>query len=677
MEITDIKEATSMSGGKAAGLAMLHKIGVSVPKGFVIEGSDTPSPDEIQRILNMLDDSKKLAVRSSALAEDGRTQSFAGIFETVLNVSPNIEDVQEAISTVIASANSERARSYANNAEQRMNVIIQEMVDPLISGVIFTKATDIDGGHAVVIECVEGLADKLVDGAVTPTRITIRLDGKKLDIDNMKVEGEVIDISPLSNLFPFLQKIIDASETPLDIEWCIDKQNKPYFVQARPITTEFFINNRFGKVGEIISPGYAEGVAYVINEDIPYSMGLFEAIEEAQQIINAIPEDAIPENAILVIRQGIMMESAERLFPRISGIIIEESATLSHAAQITREWRIPSISGYQDATALFPTGTPIVLDATNGNVITDNVQTTSYGYKTFRFERLDCYDSVIPITLNGHTGFLEPTYDGLVLHLPGNKIDKQTVDDMELYIRRTFKAPSMHYIGSEKYIWYFENERFKKLPYYNEINAYMMELIRNKDCSGIEQFCDEILSKVQELIECSGTSASFKESLIIGEILTYFSLILSSLTYGYPLRECYIDSLTALHQTENTFDDLCRNKIENYDDDGVLKRIQDFLNVIERKRKETMDNFYEMVGRPYSHRYLQERTGRCVICLNRAGIFDYDNLPDALYNNVIDAFYDTLGEKDFTNIRKILGGFSFLTEDRGVAPQTIRDGMDR
>lgn len=102
MKITNLKDASSVSGGKASGLALLNKMGVPVPAGFVID--DTLNLEfneanilEIQKFLSQLDSTKKLAVRSSARAEDGASKSFAGIFETELNVKNDINSVLDAI----------------------------------------------------------------------------------------------------------------------------------------------------------------------------------------------------------------------------------------------------------------------------------------------------------------------------------------------------------------------------------------------------------------------------------------------------------------------------------------------------------------------------------------------------------------------------------------------------
>src|SRR5713101_8861325 len=95
-------------GSKAANLGELLRAGFPVPDGVVVLGDGDPDPNEILQLLG----NGPVAVRSSAVAEDLADASFAGQYETVLNVH-GADALREAIRAVRASAASARAQQYA------------------------------------------------------------------------------------------------------------------------------------------------------------------------------------------------------------------------------------------------------------------------------------------------------------------------------------------------------------------------------------------------------------------------------------------------------------------------------------------------------------------------------------------------------------------------------------
>ena len=104
-------------------------------------------------------DEKLYAVRSSATSEDGDDKSFAGMFLTKLNVEP--QDVRDAILEVRASASNNRVQSY-DNEDQKVDVIVMEMVDARISGVLFS-VNPVDGSNEMIVEYQDGVGG-VVDG---------------------------------------------------------------------------------------------------------------------------------------------------------------------------------------------------------------------------------------------------------------------------------------------------------------------------------------------------------------------------------------------------------------------------------------------------------------------------------------------------------------------------------
>jgi phosphohistidine swiveling domain-containing protein len=237
----------SSAGGKGATLARLHQAGYPVPDGFVIPpgafDGDTLTPQawiEVQGHLARLrvaDDGVAFAVRSSALSEDSAQASFAGEFETVLDVRTD-EEVRAAINTVRASRASDRVRAYSQamtlaahglDAGHDMAVVVQRLVRAVISGVLFT-ADPVTGSYQHMVgNYVHGLGEGLVSGEAEPHTFTLsRPRGKYDGPDDLKRHARV-----LSRLGKRLERDLGG---PQDIEWAI-AGGKLYLLQSRPVTT--------------------------------------------------------------------------------------------------------------------------------------------------------------------------------------------------------------------------------------------------------------------------------------------------------------------------------------------------------------------------------------------------------------------------------------------------------
>ena len=230
-------------GGKACGLARLIDAGARVPPGFAITAT-TQAPDawpavlrdELARRGRELLARGPVAVRSSALVEDGAQRSFAGLFESVLWVSDEIA-LRAALGRCVASGGSERVLTYAGaSSPLPVGVVVQSMVAARAAGVCFTL--DPAGrDRAVVIEAVSGTGDALVSGRTQPERWRVYrtgLGGLETHRDRhgppqvlAPREAEEIALRALA--------LVERFGRPLDLEWARDAECL-YFVQARPIT---------------------------------------------------------------------------------------------------------------------------------------------------------------------------------------------------------------------------------------------------------------------------------------------------------------------------------------------------------------------------------------------------------------------------------------------------------
>jgi len=117
-------------GGKAASLGELLASGVRVPNGVVVTADAVEMAADDRRTLLRAGVAElgvgPFAVRSSGIAEDGVERSFAGMFESVLDVSG--DELSAAVEKCLASAGALRVGKYARNGDRRMAVIIQRMV---------------------------------------------------------------------------------------------------------------------------------------------------------------------------------------------------------------------------------------------------------------------------------------------------------------------------------------------------------------------------------------------------------------------------------------------------------------------------------------------------------------------------------------------------------------------
>ena len=241
------------AGGKAAGLSQLMGWGLKVPAGFVILNAQRGQhPAELADYYRQLG-AGQVAVRSSALGEDGVESSFAGQYESILNVS-GLDELKDAIDRCVDSLTSQRASSYQRDKHiqsSQMNVVVQNMVDASFAGVMFT-VDPVSGRHdRQVIDAVAGLGEALVSGEATPDHYELDGEGKIVHSDLL---GDPPMLSPqqCSALFSDAKKAVQEAGAPLDLEWAIDKTGELFWLQARPITT---IGSDLNELDTPLKPG--------------------------------------------------------------------------------------------------------------------------------------------------------------------------------------------------------------------------------------------------------------------------------------------------------------------------------------------------------------------------------------------------------------------------------------
>jgi phosphoenolpyruvate synthase/pyruvate phosphate dikinase len=249
-------------GGKAANLGDMIAAGITVPIGFAVACS-TDVVENADKILALYDKMglERVAVRSSAVQEDGKDAACAGQLESYLNVGRS--DLVESIIKCKHSITTDRAIAYGlqNNIESNANsvaVVVQQMVDSEKSGVVFTANPITSDRSQMVIEAIYGLGELLVSGQTIPaTYIWDTVNKKQILAQQSKQanklvysggHNKLVDLGELDKNTDVLSqkeinKLADACllvqqhfGSPQDIEWAMT-DGQIYIVQSRPITT--------------------------------------------------------------------------------------------------------------------------------------------------------------------------------------------------------------------------------------------------------------------------------------------------------------------------------------------------------------------------------------------------------------------------------------------------------
>ncbi len=335
------KDKVNAVGGKGANLGELVSIGVNVPNGFIItsdayklfikeNGIDENDPNIREMIKSgmfpnhlenlikenyiKLGDNSRVAVRSSATAEDLSYASFAGQQETYLNVY-GIEEVLSRIKSCYASLWSDRAVSYRrekNYEESNLSiaVVIQKMVESEKSGVIFTVNPVNKSKDEMLLNASYGLGESVVSGLVTADSYVVDKYGNLIDIKVGKKETQIIysdlgtkeveleenkkslrvlsdeEINGLSNVALKIEKHYDYA---LDIEWAI-KESYIYILQARPVTTleeerkipEYITNVKIKKRNQKLTSFLIEKIPFAFK---PIEFDYFTAVTSQKEVI--------------------------------------------------------------------------------------------------------------------------------------------------------------------------------------------------------------------------------------------------------------------------------------------------------------------------------------------------------------------------------------------------------
>ena len=258
-------DETSIFGSKAVGLGQAIRDGLPVPPGVALSGpivdavasGDEEAIEQVAGAVRPL--GGPLAVRSSAVDEDGADASFAGQHLTLLNV-PSVDEVPAALSEIWWSANSDSAITYRQRVglytRPSVGVVIQTLLDPDTAGVMFTQ-NPVTGEDERMIEASWGLGEVVVAGQVIPDSFRVSRSGevlarvpglKRIAIRNVPgggtredevapelVEQLCLDDGQLAELSTLADRCEAVYGAARDIEWAF-AGGTLYLLQCRAVT---------------------------------------------------------------------------------------------------------------------------------------------------------------------------------------------------------------------------------------------------------------------------------------------------------------------------------------------------------------------------------------------------------------------------------------------------------
>jgi pyruvate,water dikinase len=340
--------------------------------------------------------SLKVAVRSSATAEDLPDASFAGQQETFLNIE-GFDNIKQAVHEVFASLFNDRAISYrVHRGYAHENVALSAGVQKMVrsetgaSGVMFTLDTESGYRDAVFVTASWGLGETVVQGAVNPDEFYVhkptlaagrpavlrRTLGSKLikmiygQDASAGRSVETVDV-PLKDRGRFCindQQIMDLArqamtienhyQRPMDIEWALDGDDgKLYIVQARPETV---VSQQEG--GKLERFHLREkGRTLITGRAIGQRIGR----GTVKTVLSPEEMDKVQEGDILV--TDMTDPDWEPIMKRASAIVTNRGGRTCHAAIIARELGIPAVVGCGDATTQLKEGIDVTVSCAEGD----------------------------------------------------------------------------------------------------------------------------------------------------------------------------------------------------------------------------------------------------------------------------------------------------------------------
>jgi pyruvate,water dikinase len=368
-----------------------------------------------------------VAVRSSAIAEDLATASFAGQQESYLSIE-TLDQALIAYKNCLASLFTERALLYRqdhsfNHHEVALSVGIQKMVSvqDCPAGVAFSLEPETGHKDIITINASYGLGQAVVQGVINPDEyrvhkptlaqnfcsiISKQLGSKEkyirtntyLETPKEKQElfclsnTQVLAIARAVAIIENYYSHLNGHWTPVDIEWAFDaRDGQLYILQARPETVHAQSKKKCGltqfKLEKV--PSCSPLVTgHAIGSKI--TTGIARVMSTLDRTVSITPGDIIITSMtdpdwLPVLRQA-------------GGIVTDKGGRTCHAAIVARELGIPAVIGTENGTQIIIDNQAITLDCASGSVGNVYAGHVAYSMTTQQLESLP--GAPVPLMLN-------------------------------------------------------------------------------------------------------------------------------------------------------------------------------------------------------------------------------------------------------------------------------------
>ncbi|MFW9879337.1 MAG: PEP/pyruvate-binding domain-containing protein, partial [Candidatus Thorarchaeota archaeon] len=346
-----------------------------------------------------------VAVRSSATAEDLKTCSFAGQYETHLN-QKGLDQIINSIKNVWASTYGINVINYRNrnnikHSETKMAVLIQKMVDTKSSGRAYS--IDIETGlEFITIKNLNGLGEAEASGISSPDTWVVDQEGNiikrslgkkqfRIEYDSKKKRTIVIEnekemqkkyVLTFVQVKELSQKIQDIHKYFLkldighvEIEYAITPKGKIFITQARPETSW---NNKKQTAFKAVDKSKIGNANPIIFEG--GSMGWGGVAVGTLRVLSSLEDAKKRHKKGDIIVVGNTTNAWENIMVSSSGLISQEDVISSHAVATTREEEIPSVVGHMDAIQILKKydGQVVTLDATSRKIYLGKIEEKNF-----------------------------------------------------------------------------------------------------------------------------------------------------------------------------------------------------------------------------------------------------------------------------------------------------------